>query len=179
MTARPTIETCQSSVESENWDVGNSSFASNTSTSCADTVDTFVEFQPFKVSLLFDFSLHLPADPPSGTHRHNYVEDFQFGIVEGFVDVIYYNPNNSTGNSNVVKIMSILQSFENTICYMQNIQDCFYGPYVKLSTVQKRPVTSNAKLPMAWWLLAFFVLCSPLFLKFDLVLNIHVLAHDK
>ena len=85
------IETCRSGIEGANGKVANSSFIANTSTACANTLDTYVDFQPIALFLAFDFALKLPVDPPE---KHNYVHDYHFGIVEGIVDVIYYNANN-------------------------------------------------------------------------------------
>ena len=86
----PLIETCRLGIEGPNGEAANSTFVSNT-TSCSNTIDTFVNFQPKELFLRFEFSLILPVDPPNASVRHSYVEDFHFGIVQAMVDNKYYD----------------------------------------------------------------------------------------
>ena len=90
----PVIETCRLGIEGPNGEAANSTLVHN-STSCSNTQDTFVNFQPSELFLAFDFAFQLPVDPPSGSEKHNYVEAFHFGIVEAMVNNTFYDKDGS------------------------------------------------------------------------------------
>ena len=84
--AKPAIEVCKTSISGSNGEI-----ASSQNSSCRLTSDIIVNYQPSHLSFEFEFHLSLPVDPGSVLERHNYVDDFGFGIVEGTVDLNYYN----------------------------------------------------------------------------------------
>ena len=90
--ANPLIETCRLGIEGPNGEAANSTFVSNT-TSCSNTRDTFVNFQPSELFFVFEFSFRLPVDPPNDRDRHNYIAAYHFGIVEAFADINYHDKN--------------------------------------------------------------------------------------
>ena len=116
MTQTPTIETCRLGIEGPNGEVANSTFVSDTS--CNHTRDTFVNFQPNELFLGFDFSLELPVEPPNSSERHNYVEDFHFGIVEAFVDLIYYNSSGGEKLYILCSSLSLTECNQNVDSYL-------------------------------------------------------------
>ena len=96
MVHEPIIETCRLGIEDDMGNVFNSTFVSNT-TSCANTVDTFINIHPSVSFFAFEFSFHLQQDPPKDPYRHEYVESFHFGIVDGDVTLYLYQKSSNGG----------------------------------------------------------------------------------
>ena len=97
VTHQPVIETCRLGIEDEMGNVFNTTFIGNT-TSCDNTIDTYVNIIPKELSIVFDLAFRLPKDPPSGEDRHKYVEDFHFGVVDGDVSLFLYQKSTNWGN---------------------------------------------------------------------------------
>ena len=95
---KPKIDTCRLGIEDDMGNVFNSTFVSNT-TSCSDTIDTFVNIHPMELFFTFEFIFRLLQDPPEEKLRHKYVDGYSFGIVDGDVTVYLYQKSTGGGKN--------------------------------------------------------------------------------